>query len=785
MLGSKYENLLKLKNSGFNVADFEIIKFEDAVKDSDEIIKTIQNNKEKSSKEISTLLRECLDKNIKKDFEICLECDKYAVRSSSNIEDGKNDSFAGQFDTYLNVGKENLNQKIIECFKSLYNENVIDYALEKNIDISNLKMNVIVQKMVQSEYSGVVFTANPQGILNESVIVVGEGLGENVVSDKIQTTSYFYNLNDKLYYFEGTNDYLDKNKVEELIEVSQNITSILGKYLDIEFGIYKDKIYILQARNITTINDSKPLIFDNSNIVESYPGISLPLTVSFVNSIYSGVFKGVSRRILKSEKELEKISDVFNNMTGSVNGRVYYKISNWYSLISRLPFSKKIIPIWQEMLGVKNKTYNKKDTNISFISRIRVYFNSLYELIKVPKNMTKLNEKFIEISSEFYKEFNSNLNGKEILNLYEKVEKELLSCWDITLINDLYTFIYTGLLKNKLKKKYENYEEVSNRYISGITNIESMKPIKELISLAYKKDEYSQEEYDEKIKEYIQNYGDRNLEELKLESKTFRTNPELLTQKIQEYREDMDKLAEIYKSINTETQDINIKVGYVAKKLARKCTLGIKNREISRLNRSRIFGMVRSMTLRWGEIYQEQGIIENQNDIFYLSLEEIKSLILDKKSMTDVIRKRKDDYRLYECLPAYNRIIFMGKEFNKSHTNVNMNKFYTDAKELRGIPCSNGKVKGKVLVIANVNDVKDVKDKILVTKMTDPGWVFLLATAKGIISEKGSLLSHTAIISRELGIPSIVGVANLLDTVKSGDIIEMDGTTGNITIINK
>ena len=69
--------------------------------------------------------------------------------------------------------------------------------------------------------------------------------------------------------------------------------------------------------------------------------------------------------------------------------------------------------------------------------------------------------------------------------------------------------------------------------------------------------------------------------------------------------------------------------------------------------------------------------------------------------------------------------------------------------------------------------------------MTDPGWVFLLATAKGIISEKGSLLSHTAIISRELGIPSIVGVANLLNTVKSGDIIEMDGTTGNITIINK
>ena len=114
-----------------------------------------------------------------------------------------------------------------------------------------------------------------------------------------------------------------------------------------------------------------------------------------------------------------------------------------------------------------------------------------------------------------------------------------------------------------------------------------------------------------------------------------------------------------------------------------------------------------------------------------------------------------------------------------------MNRFYSNMDELRGIPCSNGKVRGKALVITEIKDVKDVKDKILITKMTDPGWVFLLATAKGIISEKGSLLSHTAIISRELKIPSIVGVNNLLNTIKSGDIIEMDGNTGIINIIKK
>ena len=785
MLGSKYDNLIKLKESGFNIAKFDIIKFDDVIKKTDEINKIIDTNKNKSNSEVSTLLKKYIEENISSDFKVNINCSNYAVRSSSNIEDGKKDSFAGQFDTYLNVNKYNLKNKIIECFKSLYNENVLDYISEKRIDISELKMNVIVQEMIQSEYSGVIFTANPQGILNETVIVVGEGLGENIVSDKVNTTSYYYNLNDNLYYFEGEKDYLSRTQVSEIIDVSKKITEVLGKYLDIEFAIFHNKIYLLQARNITTIDDSHPLILDNSNIVESYPGISSPLTISFVESIYSGVFEGVSRRILKNEKELSKHTSVFKNMVGSTNGRIYYKISNWYTVIKFLPFSSKIIPIWQEMLGVKNKNSDSQKVDLTYITKILVYFNSIYELLRVPKNMTKLNKKFIKVNEEFYNSFNNNLNEKEVMLLYKKIEKELLSCWDITLLNDTYSFIFTGLLKNRLKKKYNIYEKVANSYISGITNIESMKPIKELISLAYKKNEYTVEQYNCLLTKYINEYGDRNLEELKLESLTFRTNPELLTQKINEYREDLDRLKKAYKNINSEEDNYKIKEDFITKILIKKCTLGIKNREISRLNRSRIFGMVRSMFLRLGDIYKDQGLIENQNDIFYLNLEEVNELISNKAPKVEIISKRKEDYKLFEHLPAYSRIIFMDKEFNKHHTNVNMNVFYNNESELRGVPCSNGKVRGEALVITNVNDVKDVKNKILITKMTDPGWVFLLATAKGVVSEKGSLLSHTAIISRELKIPSIVGVNNLLNTIKSGDIIEMDGTTGVIRIIDK
>lgn len=541
----------------------------------------------------------------------------------------------------------------------------------------------------------------------------------------------------------------------------------------------------MQARFITTISDEKTLILDNSNIVESYPGISLPLTISFVNSIYSGVFEGVSRRILKNEKELLKHKDIFKNMVGSANGRIYYKISNWYTIIKFLPFNKKIIPIWQEMLGVKNKSYERENINLSIFRRFMTYINSFYELLNTQKNMKRLNEKFIKINENFYKKFNNSMNEKQVLKLYAEIEKELLSCWDITLLNDTYTFIYTGFLKSRLKKKYKNYKEKANIYISGITNIESIKPIKEMITLAYEKDKISGAEYNEKYNQYIEKYGDRNLEELKLESLTFRTNPELLENKIQEYRADMDKLKQTYINMNASDKATDIKEDIITKHIIKKCMVGIKNREISRLNRSRIFGMVRCMLLRLGEIYKIQGLIENERDIFYLSLEEVIKLANTKNNMTDIINRRKEDYKLFQCIPAYTRIIFMDHEFDKHHTNINMNEFYNNVDELRGIPCSNGKVRGEALVITNVNDVKDVKDKILITKMTDPGWVFLLATAKGIIAEKGSLLSHTAIISRELKIPSIVGVDNLLNTIRSGDEIEMDGSTGIIRIIEK
>ena len=743
----KDKNLIKLREYGFNVPEFEIIEWEDRNK-------KIDLSKYKG---------------------------KYAIRSSSNLEDSSDNSFAGLFDTYLNVDSKDIESKIKECFNSINNKNVKEYITNKNIDISDVKMNVIIQKMVNSKNSGILFTSNPQGLLNESVIVVGRGLGNNVVEDKVDTTTYYFNNTDSIYYYEGDCDYLDNDMINNLISISKDLKKYFGEYIDIEFAIENDDIYILQVRDITTIDDDNIVILDNSNIVESYPNISLPLTISFVEFVYSNVFKKEAYRLSHNNKLVEENNDKFNNMVGTANGRIYYKISNWYALIKFLPLSKKIIPIWQDMLGVKNKNYDDGKLKIPFLTKIKTYFNTIKELKNVSKNMDILNDKFIKINDYFYNNFNNEMSNEEVFELYNKIKEELLDSWDITLVNDLYSFIYTGLLKKRLNKKKYSSEKV-NDYISGISNIESLKPIKSMIELAYIEDKISMDEYTDKFNNYISLYGDRNLEELKLESKTFRTDPSLLKNKIKEYQADKNKLEKLYKDLNSNNYTF-IKEDFITNYISKRAMFGIKNREISRLNRSRIYGMVREMFRQIGSNLEMDNLIDKKEDIFYLNIDEVFNY--KKFNLKELISNRKKDYKIYKLLPSYSRLIFSKTEFDKHHKSINSNKIIIDKDKLEGIPTSNGIVEGEALVIDNILDNYDVKDKILVTKMTDPGWVFLIATAKGVISEKGSILSHTAIISRELKIPSIVGVEDATKIIKTGDYLKMDAHTGKIGILKR
>ena len=187
------------------------------------------------------------------------------------------------------------------------------------------------------------------------------------------------------------------------------------------------------------------------------------------------------------------------------------------------------------------------------------------------------------------------------------------------------------------------------------------------------------------------------------------------------------------------------------------------------------------------------NVIENKRDIFYLEVDEILYYI-DGKSTTNNLKElisiRKEQYLKYNDMLPDERFYSYGavnignsflrekEENNVEQKNTKENK---QAKiQLNGIGASPGKVTGKVRLIKNPANAKLEQGEILVAEYTDPGWIMLFPAASGILVERGSLLSHSAIVSRELGIPAIVGITGLNANLKDGDEVEMDGTTGEV-----
>lgn len=197
--------------------------------------------------------------------------------------------------------------------------------------------------------------------------------------------------------------------------------------------------------------------------------------------------------------------------------------------------------------------------------------------------------------------------------------------------------------------------------------------------------------------------------------------------------------------------------------------------------------MVRMMLSQLGVNYQENGLIENDRDIFYLELQEIIDHVNGSfdGDIKSIISERKAEFAGFkEQENPSERFYTYGYNFTDAY-------IYSDEKieavegDLQGIGCCPGRVQAKVRVVMDPTEIESLNGDILVTSSTDPGWVTLFPTASAIIVERGSLLSHSAIVSREMGIPCIVSVTGLLSTLKSGDEVLMDGSTGLIKILEK
>ena len=773
------------------------------------------------------------------------ERDCFAVRSNFSTEDGGEHSFAGQFLTRLNVKRDKVQEAVQEVFASYAGS--LDYKekanrrkaeqvlkqqgkegrqenAEKQESTEQKKAEVLVetvliQEMLFPEKSGVLFTKNPKGILSEMVVVLGQGLGDKVVEDQENVLTYHYFPGECLYQEgygqsclseqaqESSGLGLEEEELKTLFTLGERIEQLFQKPMDIEFAIEKGKVYILQAREITTLDMHLPVrILDNSNISESFPGICLPLSESFAGEMYSGIFTSLGRRFLG--KKVSSYEELFQRMVGGFSGRMYYEISSWYDILRLLPFSRKIIPVWQGMLGVSNEEISFSKKRPSFFLKCRIAFLFCYYFFVSQRKMKELDRFFQERYASYSKRVDEEEDAQALYRIFLEMKEDLLREWDITLINDMVSFISTHLYGKKTA-----------------FSLETMKPVRALSALKTVAGKYGldSEEYRREKKSYIFAYGDRIVGELKLETRTYRTNEELLDRWILDSLEtdSVEKDCE-ETSCSGKASELKQRKSFLYRLAESSCN----NREISRLHRTRCFGLMRRIVDKIGE--KTIGF-----DVYYLILDELKELLFSGKDFSLKIAREKELRKAYERLPVLSRIKLLGKvdrdplageirvlnykfvkgkgsreeKSGKSEDIFSSESMNLKRKEdIKGQDVEKGKeagnntprvffgrgvskgiFRGEVLKIKSLQEVRatEAKGKILLSYSTDPGWFPYLNMAGGLITERGSLLSHSAILARELEKPAVVNIPNIMEELQSGDIVEIDGDLGICSVIKQ
>ncbi|HVY60420.1 MAG TPA: PEP-utilizing enzyme, partial [Planctomycetota bacterium] len=305
------------------------------------------------------------------------------------------------------------------------------------------------------------------------------------------------------------------------------------------------------------------------------------------------------------------------------------------------------------------------------------------------------------------------------------------------------------------------------------------------------------QKFEEKIRELLRKYGDRCMNELKLESATLEEEPKFLFSVIKNYmkQENLDpaEMERREKEIRSKAEAaVAKKLRFKPVKLAtfrhvlENARKAVKNRENMRFSRTRIFGVARRLFRAVGRQLAAAQLLDDPQDVFYLELEEILALAEGRNTIWDLkalVALRRKQFARWEREPVDDRVVTRGVYLaGQSYKNPAAAVGTGDPNLLRGVPACPGRVKNKVRVIHSPQDDMSLNKEILVAERTDPGWVPLYPSCCALLIERGSILSHSAIVARELGLPCVVGVRDLLTKVKDGQVVEMDGGEGTVKL---
>jgi phosphohistidine swiveling domain-containing protein len=700
-----------------------------------------------------------------------------AIRSSALGEDSNTQSFAGQNSTYLNINTESgIRNAILNCFQSLHKKSSSLYRehflKEKT---SDAKMNVVLQIMVKPKFAGVFFSVDPRSNENKWIVEAIDGLGEDLVSGKRTPWHYEEKKVETSTLFDVAN----------LVKTGMVIRDFFGVEIDIEWAIdQQDNLKILQARPITALSgksEEKRMIAEElARLNRTYPAETVwdgatfaewsgpPTELTF--SIWKKAFSK-NRAFSNALKKLGYlgIEQELTNETHSMLEKIFDRPFINISMLAPLYFGP--IPYrLEDKKGPKLKFDFKKMTfkmffltpwTIGRMIRVSIQLSTQRQkwLIECTKELSEFSKKSFRVSDTNYYE---KLSEEKLFEVFKEETQDFYQyhlLWPLVLASliqstteSLKSFLKGVFKEEEIEQKINHWLSIGLHSVTMDMNIEYAQACKNL----------------DKRTHFLQKYGHRGPGELELANPRWLEIGEGAFFKLKTNETKLPN--ENMVSVVLEIQKLKTYKAQVIEKEWLLLSEMLELREKWKMSLLSPYSHIRFIALEIAKRYNLGP------DIFWLSDDEILNKDFDKMKANKRITHAEMSKSIY--LPT---IVSLSALENLLASNEGSK----NSKVFKGEALSPGLVYGEVRVVSdpdNINTEAWPDNTVLVAQSTDPGWTGLFLKSKAIVVEKGGVLSHCAIVAREMNLPAVSSIKQCHLRLKDGDKIWVDGNNGRISL---
>jgi pyruvate,water dikinase len=572
----------------------------------------------------------------------------------------------------------------------------------------------------------------------------------------------------------------------------------------------------------------------NHNITESYPGISGALTYSQAREFYRSSFTDLYRRMGVPERKLRANRDRLGRMVGYLDGRIYYRLDDWQVLHGQMPVFDLIRAGWEDAMGITGSARAERQwskTRAAASLPIVAWHAAGHR--RAAKRFLRWWDRFM---TEIYNSTDRNIDDltpTDLIALYRRVWDEAGNRWGVTLANGIYGLLVMRAGTTLLRRWTGGGPELLVGLLVGGPENRSLAAARAAIALAEQVDEHPQlrktlltaesEDEDRALwtdlttghfgadlaaaaNDYLRRYGDRALHDLKLDEPTPRQRPWMLLSVLRPFVRQGATVAASRAAEASTAAKARQQLHDSCRNPLRRAVLHTllaqmrwlaRFREDSRFCRTQLFGISREVMWRLGAELAKAGLLDDPRDVIDLTIDEVFGAFEGTLPTSDpraVAALRRSERRRYEQNPVLPSLMSVARDRPfaaalRSAQPVTTATASPSALDdapgtLRGLGSSGGSVRGRAKIVLDPSIAPDsCQDRILIARETDPGWLTLMMAASGLVVERGTLLSHTAITGRLLGVPTVVAVDGATSRIPDGALIELDGTTGTVRIL--